>query len=184
MSEKTALYLGGELGVPTVVLRPCMVYGVGGEGEFYKMCRMMKKGFFPKVGSGKNLTPLVHVRDLVQVAISAADRGAAGQVYIIASERSLALDELREMVMQAWGTRAFYPYVPVWFMYCVAFGFELRGRITGKAPVVTRRNIASTVWDREFSISKAKQELGYVQTVDFIEGINETVNWYKALLLH
>jgi len=122
-SERTALSLGRDLGVSTLVLRPCMVYGVGGKGEFFKMCRLMKKGIFPKVGSGRNLTPLVHVRDLVQAAMQTLHRGEAGQVYIIASARSLAMDELREMVLNVWGTRACYPYVPVWLMYCAAFAF-------------------------------------------------------------
>lgn len=179
-SEITALSLGRDLGVPTLVLRPCMVYGIGGRGEFFKMCRLMKKGIFPKVGSGRNLTPLVHVRDLVQAAMRTIHRGEAGQVYIIASARSLAMDELREMVMKAWGTRACYPYVPVWLMYCAAYGFELLGKMTGKAPLATRQNIASTVWDREFSVSKAADDLGYAQSVDFTNGVNETVTWYKS----
>ena len=84
--------------------------------------------------------------------------------------------------MQAWGTRACYPYVPVWLMHCAAYGFELLGRMTGKAPLATRQNIASTVWDREFSVSKAANDLGYVQAVDFAGGIHETVTWYKSLL--
>ena len=180
-SEKIALSLGHELGVSTLVLRPCMVYGVGGTGEFFKMCRMMRKGIFPKVGRGKNLTPLVHVHDVVQAAVKAAERGADGHVYIICSERSLPLDELREMVVNAWGTRSCYPYVPVSLMFAAALFFEIVGRFSGRAPLVTRRNIASTVWDREFSIHKAEQELGYKQTVQFVEGINETVNWYKTL---
>ncbi len=181
-SEIVALSLGKDFGVPTLVLRPCMVYGIGGTGEFFKMCRLMRQGIFPKVGSGRNLTPLVHVRDLVQAAMRTIHRGKAGQVYIIASERSLAMDELRKMVMTAWGARACYPYVPVWLMYCAASGFELLGRMAGKAPLATRQNIASTVWDREFSISKAANDLGYAQSVDFEAGINETVAWYKTQL--
>jgi nucleoside-diphosphate-sugar epimerase len=179
-SETSALALGSQLGVPVVVLRPCMVYGAGGKGEFYKICRLMKRGFFPKVGLGRNLTPLVHVKDVVQGAIKAAERGTPGEVYLITSERSISESELRGIVREAWGGRPFHPYVPVWLMYLFAYLFEAYAKISGKAPLATRRNIANTVWDREFSIEKAKRELGYEPLVDFSKGISETINWYKS----
>lgn len=180
-SERTALQLGGKFDVPVVVLRPCMIYGVGGRGEFFKICRLMKKGLFPKVGRGKNLTPLVHVKDVVAGALEAAENGKKGEVYLLTSEHSIELDRMRELVMQAWGQRAVYPYVPKWAMFFAAGCFELFAKITGTAPLVTRRNIASTVWDREFSIQKAASQLGYRPQISFRNGILETVRWYKAV---
>lgn len=180
-SEKAALMLGAELGISVVIVRPCMIYGPGGKGEFFRMCRLMKKGFFPKVGLGKNLTPLVYVGDVVRGAIKAAEKGVGGEVYLLTSERSIELDRMRQLVLEAWGSRSFYPYVPVWFMLFAAWCFELLARISGKQPIVTRRNIASTVWDREFSIEKAKRQLGYCPQVGFREGIFETVEWFKSL---
>ena len=86
---------------------------------------------------------------------------------------------MRRLVMDAWGTNSLYPYVPAWLMFCIAWASEAIAKITGRAPMVTRRNIASTVWDREFSIAKAQRELGYEPCVTFAEGINETVKWFK-----
>jgi nucleoside-diphosphate-sugar epimerase len=180
-SETSALALGKELGVPTVVVRPCMIYGIHGKGEFYKMCQLMGKGLFPMVGSGKNLTPLVHVRDVVQGAIRAAENGIPGEIYLLTSAQSIEMSEMRNLIMEAWGTKAVYPYVPVWFMFFVAWCFEMISKVTGRAPVVTRRNIASTVWDREFSIEKARRDLGYNPRVNFREGIFETVAWFKTI---
>ncbi len=178
-SEKAALEKGKAFGIAVVVVRPCMIYGVGGKGEFHKMCRLMKKGFFPKVGFGRNLTPLVHVSDVVQGAIKAAENGKSGEVYLLTSAKSISMDQMRQYVMDAWGERAIYPYVPVWLMVAAAWAFEILGRLTGKAPLATRRNIASTVWDREFSIEKAKHDLGYQPKVDFKDGIRQTVEWFK-----
>jgi len=180
-SEEAALSSGSELGVPVVVVRPCMIYGPGGKGEFFKICRLMKRGIFPKVGFGKNLTPLVHVRDVVDGAVKAGEKGHPGQVYLLTSESSIELDQMRDLVMQAWGCRALYPYVPIWFMFFTALCCEVFAKFTGKAPIVTRRNIASTVWNREFSIEKAKREVGYCPQVDFKEGIFEVVEWFKSL---
>lgn len=181
VSEAIALKSGEELGVPVVIVRPCMIYGVNGKGEFLKMCQLMRKGLFPRVGFGRNLTPLVHVRDLVQGAVRAAEKGVEGEAYLLASECSIELNELRNIIMEAWGTKAIYPYIPAWFMFFAALCFEIFAKLTHKAPVVTRRNIASTIWDREFSIDKARRELGYYPKTDIREGIFETVEWFKSL---
>jgi nucleoside-diphosphate-sugar epimerase len=178
-SERAALELAVELGISTVIVRPCMVYGIGGHGEFRKISTLMRRGLFPRLGRGRNLTPLVHVRDVVQGAIKAAERGRAGEVYLLTSARSLELDRMRELVMAAWDQQAVYPYFPVSAMYAVAAFFEWWARLRGTTPVVTRRNIASTVWDREFSIDKARRDLGYEPTVSFEQGIAETIKWFK-----
>lgn len=178
-SELTALEVGREVGVDVVVLRPCMIYGIGGTGEFHKMSRLMRKGRFPKVGRGRNLTPIVHVDDVAQAAVKAAQRGVPFETYLVASARSAVLDELRAWIMEGWGEQAAYPYVPVWFMMTAAWGFELLGKVTGKAPMATRRNIVNTVFDREFSIDKARRDLGYEPRVDLRDGAIETVRWFK-----
>ncbi len=178
-SELAALEVGRETGVTVLVLRPCMIFGVGGTGEFFKMADLMRRGRFPKVGRGRNLTPLVHVDDVVRAALLAGTRGAPFETYLVASSRSPALDELREWIMEGWGETAAYPYVPVWFMYSAAWAFELLGKVTGKAPIATRRNIANTVYDRVFSIEKARRELGYEPSVDLHDGCVETVRWFK-----
>ena len=180
-SEETSIETGRKVNVPVVVVRPCMIYGTGGKGEFFKMCSLMKKGFFPKVGFGKNLTPLVHVKDVVQGAVKAAEKGVAGEIYLLTSENSIDLNQMRDLVTKAWGVKVIYPYVPVSVMLFAAGCFEMLAKITGKAPMATRRNIASTVFDREFSISKAKQQLGYLPKISFEDGICETVNWFKSL---
>lgn len=180
-SELAALSTGRETGVPVVVLRPCMIYGTGGTGEFAKMARLMRRGRFPKVGRGRNLTPLVHVDDVVQAAMKAGTRGVPGETYLVASAHSPELDELRAWIMEGWGTKAAYPHVPVWFMFAAAWCFELLGKVTGKAPLATRRNIANTVYDREFSIEKARRDLRYEPAVDLRMGCVETVRWLKEL---
>ena len=180
-SERAALKKGNELEIPVVILRPCMVYGKGtGNGEFFKIAELMRKGLFPKVGRGSNLTPLVNVQDVVQAAIAALEQGKGSEIYIIASKVSLPMDELRDLIMKAWGKKTLYPYVPVWLMFALSAMIELYALIRGAVSIVTRYNIANTVWDREFSIAKAYRDLGYEPSIDFASGIDEVVSWYRA----
>ncbi len=177
LGEAIALSVGRETDVPVVVLRPCMVYGPGAVGEFGKMARLMRRGMFPKVGAGRNLTPLVHVDDVAAAAVAAAERGVPYDTYLIASDRSPAMDELRGWIMEGWGKRAPYPYVPAWFMRAAALAFEALGHATGRAPLATRRNIDNTVFDRVFSIDKARRDLGWRPAVDLHDGVVATVRW-------
>ena len=57
--------------------------------------------------------------------------------------------------MEGWGESASYPYVPVWLMMTGCLGLRAARQSHGQAPMATRRNIANTVYDREFSIEKA-----------------------------
>ncbi|SFU54530.1 NAD-dependent epimerase/dehydratase family protein [Butyrivibrio sp. M55] len=179
-SEQIILDACSEFAFPGVIVRPCMIYGVGGYGEFYKFCKFMKKGVFPKVGLGKNLTPLVHVDDVVNGAILAMENGRNGQAYILASDTSIEMDELHRLIMKNIGKWAPYIYVPVPITLGVVRIIEIVAKVFEKEPIVNCMNIKSTVYDRTFDIKKAKNELGYVVRISFDKGINETINWFKS----
>ena len=162
-----------------VVLRPCMVYGPGGYGEFARFCRWFSKGVFPRVGLGANLTPLVHVQDVVRAAYLAATVGGVGQVYLIASETSLPLADLRAMVIETLGVQRPYLYAPRWLAMLGAGLLEGYAALRGVAPLATRANIASVTASRVFDIGAARQDLGYRPQVSFEDGVRETVQWYR-----
>jgi len=165
--------------VPVVIVRPCMVIGAGEHGEFQKFVRLMARGLFPKVGRGANLTPVIHVQDVVRGAMLAAKRGTPGEVYLLVGG-SYPMDEIRRLVVAALGISPWYPYLPTWLAFAGAWVAETLARITGRVPIVPRRNIASTVADRVFSIEKAKQQLGFAPQVSLEEAIRETVAWYQT----
>jgi nucleoside-diphosphate-sugar epimerase len=155
-----------------------MIYGAGGTGEFTKICRLIKKGLFPKVGRGKNLTPIVNVRDVVQAAILAGDKGKLGEMYLITSNKSYELDEIKKLISRYLGIDKRYPYVPYKVAIIGAYSLQIMARLFKFTPMVTSKNIESTVTDRTFSIAKAKNELGYEPKVELEEGIQETIQWY------
>ncbi len=179
-SELAAMSYWENEGFPVVILRPCMVYGPGGKGEFLKICRLVKKGIFPKVGLGMNLTPAVYVTDVVQAAYLSLENSIPGNTYLVAFENSFELDRIRETVLIELGIKRFYPYVPKGLAVFGAGLIELGSKIFKKEPIVTRQNIASTFTDRVFNINKAKRELGYSPGVDIQKGINYTIEWYKG----
>jgi len=178
-SELSALEEGKKNGMGVVVLRPCMVYGSGGKGEFLKICRLIKKGIFPRVGLGKNLTPIVHVQDVVQAAVKALQARKSGEVYLIASEFSPPLADLHNYITESLNIKRIYFYVPFWVAYLIACLLEKKAAINEKTPIVSRKNIISITTGRTFDISRAKKELRYNPSIRLAKGIKETVGWYR-----
>ena len=179
-SEKIVQNAFEEYGFPAVILRPCMVYGIGGYGEFYKFCRLMKKGIFPKVGLGQNLTPLVNAEDVAEAAVLAMENGHLGEIYLITSKESIPMDTMRKLIVKSIGCRAPYIFVPSFAALTGAFVLEKLFNAVGKEPVVTYRNIKSTITNRTFDITKARSHFGYNPQVSFEKGIQETIAWYKG----
>lgn len=183
-SEQIILSFWKEHSFPGLVLRPCLVYGPGEGSEFLKLCRLIKKGLFPKIGKGLNLMPIVHVKDVVDAAIIAARKGRLGEIYLIASQRSFQLEYIRRLILEVMGIKRPYIYVPESWAILVAGIIERLAEISRSTPIVTRKNIKSTITDRKFDISKARRELGYMPSVGIKFGIEKTVEWYlqKGLL--
>lgn len=178
-SEQVILSCWKRHNLPGIILRPCMVYGPGGSGEFLKWCRLIKKGIFPRIGKGRNLTPLVHVEDVVQAAILARERGIPGETYLIASNGSFKLDLIRNLIVEKLEIKRINTYIPTCMAKIGARGIELLAKTFNFTPIVTYKNIDSTVTDRVFSINKVRDQLGYFATVDIDRGIGETIQWYR-----
>lgn len=161
------------------IIRFSMVYGPGDWRDMLKLTRLAKKGLFPKIGNRPKLTPLVHVDDAVQGILHAAKKGQPGEIYLITNDRSEPFDQIRKILQEALGVKRVPLYVPEWVALSMASAIEKTFSMLGKTPPVARKNIESTIADREFSIEKAKKELGFMPLVDPEIGLKETVRWYQ-----
>ena len=178
-AEQTVLGLIKEKHLPAVIIRFSMVYGPGDARDILKLTRLAKKGLFPKVGNRPKLTPLIHVNDAIQGLLLAAEKGAIGETYLITNHNSLPFDEIRKILQKALGVTRLPLYVPEWAALSIASLMEKIFPAIGKTPPVSRKNIESTLADRVFSTEKARREIGFTPQVDPVEGLKETVAWYK-----
>ncbi len=166
-------------GLPAVIVRFSMVYGPGDPRDILKLTRMAKKGFFPKIGNRPKLTPMIHVKDAVEGLLLAAEKGRAGEIYLITNSESEPFDRIREIISDALNIRRPAIYVPESVARMLASCIGRLYTFLGKSPPVTRKNIESTLADRVFSTKKAQKELGFRPAVDPVDGLRETVLWYK-----
>ena len=178
-AEQLVLGMVKDQDLPAVIIRFSMVYGPGDPRDILKLTRLARKGLFPKVGSKPKLTPLIHVDDAIQGLLLAADKGDPGEKYLITNQDSLPFDEIRKILQKALGVTRLSLYVPEWAALSIASLTEKIFPVFGKIPPVSRKNIESTLADRVFSIEKARREIGFIPQVDPVEGLKETVRWYR-----
>ena len=177
-AEQEIMTMVAEKKLPAVIVRFSMVYGPGDSRDIFKLTRLAKKGLFPKIGNRPKLTPLVHVDDAIQGLLLAAEKGNAGQIYLLTNRESLPFDDIRKILQQALGVNRLPLYVPEAVALTMASLAEKVFPFVGKTPPIARKNIESTLADRVFSIDKAKTELGFDPKVDPIAGLKDTVKWY------
>ena len=165
--------------LPAVIVRFSMVYGPGDPRDILKLTRLAAKGLFPKIGSRPKLTPLIHAKDAVDGLLLAAEKGRTGEIYLLTNRDALPFDEIRKIILQALGIRRPPLYLPEWLALSFAAGIENAFKAVGKTPPVARKNIESTLADRVFSSEKVQRELGFSPKIDPVQGLTETVQWYR-----
>ena len=177
-AEEVVRSFAAQSNVPATIVRPCMVYGPGGQGEFLKICRLIKRGVLPKVGRSLNRMPAVYVTDVSAALLAAAERGRVGETYLIAGG-SYPLEEIRAQVLQA--LHLSRPVIPVPYSVAI-FGagtIEWISRVLKRPPIVSRQNIRSVSASRWFNTAKAERELSFVAQVDLAHGVPPTIDGYR-----
>ncbi|HDS1816323.1 3 beta-hydroxysteroid dehydrogenase/Delta 5--_4-isomerase [compost metagenome] len=104
----------------------------------------------------------VDVRDVAQGLILAAQKGRAGQRYILANAHSSSLADLLEAANAEGAGYRLPPPAPRWLLMCVAWAQERIASLTGR-PAQLMLSQVRLFHDvrQEYSIAKARRELGY-----------------------
>ena len=96
------LVLEGDFVPNPVVVRPSMVYGNTTKGNLPKMIRAIQVGRFPPLPELNNSRSMVHVNDVVQAAILAAEKPqAAGETYIVTDGQAYSTRQMYEWICDA-----------------------------------------------------------------------------------
>ena len=107
---------------------------------------------------------------------------AVGQVYNVTDGEAVSKRRFIEAVADGVGVpRPPGLGVPLWLARIVAAWQEGGARRRGdkEAPQLTQGRLKFLGLNLDFSIEKAKRELGYRPRVPFEEGMRRTTDWYK-----
>jgi dihydroflavonol-4-reductase len=165
---------------PVTIVRPPAVYGPR-DYALYELFKSIAKGLSPSIGNYDKQISLVHVSDLVDGMILAAEKEVSkGRSYFISSDEVYSYKALIDLLAGIFDRRVRSITIPRPLAYAVATVAEIGAAVTRKMPVINRdkvTDLSQVCWG--CSIERARQELGYQPGVPIAQGLRETIDWYK-----
>ena len=167
-------------GMKTVTLRPAAIYGPGDPERFLMIFKRVAKGTFPMFGSGKTLYHPLYIDNLLDAFMLAMEEGKGdGQVYLIADDEFIEIENLVRKVAEALNVEVRIPHYPLAPVIIAGHICEKVCKPFGITPPIFPRRVDWYRQNRAFKIDNAKRDLGYQPKVDIDEGLKRTAAWYK-----
>ena len=173
-----------EKGLKTTIIRPVITYGPGDTyGMVPKLLRLINSKRYLTVGSGENRVHLIYIDDLIDGLILTISRGGGSEeTFILAGEEPITINNLVRIIEKTLNRTVPEIHVPLWFAKATAclMGITYRSiLLKNKEPFITRDKIGIMTVDRAYNIVKAKKVLGFSPKVNYEDGINKTIHWFK-----
>ncbi len=150
-------------GFETVVVRPRFVWGKGDTNLLPEFVDAVKAGKFGWVSGGRYLTSTVHVDNVVEGLLLAAERGTPGQIYFLTDGAPVEFRDFITKLLATQGIDAGTRNIPRWLARTVV-------TLTSwmKKPPLTKTAFALMAHEVTVDDSKARRELGYTgaKTID------------------
>lgn len=179
-AEELVLAHGVRTGIHVVCLRLSLVYGAGAKGNLEAMMHGIDRGYFPPIADVQNRRSMVHVSNVVQAALLAADNPAAnGKRYVVTDRAPYSTRELYEGMCRALGRP-----VPRWTVPLPALRVAARvGDVIGRA---RRRRFAfdsaaleKLVGTEAYTSEEIQRELGYRPEMTLAEALPSLAAAYR-----
>jgi len=183
--EKVIAGMVKDRGAPVVIVRPGWIYGPRDNASFARYVSLVESGKLFFFGPGNNIVPIVHVRDVAQGLIKAGNAGdeVVGRAYTLADDRRVTQEEYLNTIADELGVKRLSLHVPFAPLYAAGRSAELlwqaMGRRNAAPPPLTTYGVTLQGRDQQFSIERARQELGYAPEYDVKRGVAEGVRWYQ-----
>ena len=182
--ERLISRLVREHGAPVVIVRPGWVYGPRDLASFARVVGFVESGKAFLIGTGKNIVPLVHVRDVAQGLIRAGDVNGdvAGRAYNLVDDRRVTQAEYLNTIADAVRVPHVSSKLPLLPLYVAGRSAEVLWRAAGRRkaapPPLTTYGVTLMGRNQQFSVDRARRELGYVPEFNIKRGVSQGVLWY------
>ncbi len=179
-AERLVLETGKQNGMLVCNLRLPLVYGRDNRGNIWRMITAIDQGRFPPLPETGNRRSMVHVNDVIQALLLAANNSAAhGQTYIVTDDRAYTSHQIYVAVYKALGRPVPRWTIPVGLLRVMASMGDVIGNIRGKGFIFDSGVLDKLTGSACYSCEKIKKELGYQPTRFLEDGLREMVDEYK-----
>ena len=181
-SEQLVLEHVAEHDLPAVVLRPGFIYGPRDRTVLPRLLDRLQAGAVKYLGSGEQLMNNTYVGNLVDAIWLAVDHDEAlGEVFNITDGTLVTKRDFIGGIARLAGLPEPTGSVPLGVARFLASVMEGTWRLLRKseAPLLSSARIKFLGLNLDYSIGKARRELGYDPAVSFEEGMAETIEWCR-----
>lgn len=179
-AERLVLEAGTVQGMDVCNLRLPPVYGRDNRGNLWRMIVAIDKGRFPPLPEVGNRRSLVHIDDVVQALLLAADHPAArGQTYIVTDCRDNSTFQIYAAVCRALQRTVPRWRVPIGLLRLAAKIGDVVGKMRGRSFFFNSEVLYKLTESAWYSSRKIETDLGYRPTRFLEEGLREMVDEYK-----
>ena len=120
----------------------------------------------------------VDVRDVAAGVVSACEKGACGEGYILGN-RYVPVREILQLVHELADSRPITYMFPAWTARMLVPFFGVYYKLKKQPPLFTKYSLYTLRSNSLFSSEKAKRELGFTVR-PFQETISDALKWLKA----
>ncbi len=177
--------LAGRL--PITVVRPPITYGPRDRETLPPLFRMARIGLALKCGFGERIYSLIHVQDLAEGILAAAERGRRlgprgdEGLYHLSDGGTYGWAEVCRAAAEALGLGVKVLTVPAAVSLAVALGNALAAEVTRRPAFLAfdkMREIRCRAWT--CAIDRARRELGFAPRLSLAEGMHRSAAWFRA----
>lgn len=166
--------------LPITIARAPAIYGER-DTEIYLVFKTYKYGLFTLIGFNDKRLSLIHVSDFVYgLYLCALTDKAVNQTYHITSEEFYTWPQVGKEIQKSFGRKALTLRLPHFIVHSVAAVAQFFAMFSSSAATFNlekAKDFVQTYWTLD--CSKAKEDLGYHQSVSISDGIKRTIDWYK-----
>ena len=182
-ADHLALSYCQEYKLPIVVLRPGFVYGPRDQSVMPQLIERLRQGRVHYLGGDRRALNCIYVANLVDAVFLAAENPqAVGQVYNLTDGELVTKARFLGGVADALGCKKPHQRLPRWLAGILMrlLGVHVRrATAAGRTPLLTPAQFKFLLLNLDFSIEKARRELGYRPRFSFDDGLRETMAWYQ-----
>jgi nucleoside-diphosphate-sugar epimerase len=179
--EKIVKELSRSYKVPTVVIRPPLVYGPGvsESSRVLMFLKLIHNGMFKIIGDGNNFVSLCYIDNLIHgMLLAEKENRSAGETYFLADARPYTINQIASTIATELGKELPLPHMPFFAANILSFVLPIFSKPFGVTSPLTRNTIKELTSNWFVDIKKAQLELGYRPIVELKEGVKKTVEWF------
>jgi nucleoside-diphosphate-sugar epimerase len=162
-----------------ITLRPKALFGPGDPSLLPRIVQAARAGRLPIIGSGTNRVDLTYVDNAADAVALAVESNRCQRVYTITNNEHINLWSLISDVLTHLGVDPPRRRLPLGLALLVGRLSELRARLLGGEPTLTRYTAALLGTEQTYDISAARHELGYSPRITVADGVLQTLNAWK-----